>query len=63
MPWTSDTASAYARLRFVLQNETGPIGAMDMLIAAHALAGNMVLVTRDRAFQRVNGLRYEDWTI
>ena len=33
-----------------------------MMIAAHALAVNAVLVTHDRALQRINGLKTEDWT-
>jgi len=34
-----------------------------MMIAAQAVAGGAVLVTRDRAFRHVrNGLAVEDWT-
>ncbi|MHB1676424.1 MAG: PIN domain-containing protein [Sulfuriferula sp.] len=34
----------------------------DLLIAAHALGANTVLVTSDRAFKQVAGLSLEDWT-
>jgi predicted nucleic acid-binding protein len=35
---------------------------MDMLIAAHAQAVEAVLVTHDRVFRRVKGLKIEDWS-
>jgi tRNA(fMet)-specific endonuclease VapC len=39
-----------------------PIGSMDMLIAAHALALNSSLVTNnEKEFARVPGLRTENW--
>jgi predicted nucleic acid-binding protein len=37
------------------------MGNMDMMIAAQALAAGAVLVTGDRVFRRVRGLRVEDW--
>ena len=38
------------------------IGAMEMLLAAHALATNAVVVTANtRAFERVPGLVVENW--
>jgi predicted nucleic acid-binding protein len=33
-----------------------------MMIAAHALTLGAVLVTHDRAFARITGLKTEDWT-
>jgi predicted nucleic acid-binding protein len=33
-----------------------------MLIAAHAIACNAILVTSDRAFRSVDGLALADWT-
>ena len=39
-----------------------PIGAMDLLIAAHALALGATLITANEGeFRRVPGLRVENW--
>jgi predicted nucleic acid-binding protein len=35
----------------------------DMMIAAHAIAAGLILVTHDAAFSFVEGLKTEDWTI
>jgi tRNA(fMet)-specific endonuclease VapC len=52
----------YARLRTTLEAQGKPIGALDMQIAAHALALDCVLVTNNlREFERVAGLRLENW--
>jgi len=41
-----------------------PIGACDLLIAAIALANNLILVTHNtREFGRVDGLQVEDWEV
>lgn len=63
LPWDSDAADAYAKLRTVCENEGKPLGAMDMLIAAHSVAVEAVLITNDKAFYNVeNHLLLEDWT-
>jgi tRNA(fMet)-specific endonuclease VapC len=52
----------YGRLRADLERRGQPIGSMDMLIAAHAWALNVVLVTNNtREFERVNALHLENW--
>ncbi len=63
MPWDSDAAEAYARLRTSCESEGTPLGTMDMLIAAHSVAVGAVLVTNDQAFYKVkHHLSLEDWT-
>lgn len=63
MPWDSDAAEAYARLRTSCESEGTPLGTMDMLIAAHSVAVGAILVTNDQAFFRVkHHLSLEDWT-
>lgn len=52
----------YALLRHQLQQQGQLIGPNDLLIAAHALSLNLILVTHNVSeFQRVEGLRIEDW--
>jgi tRNA(fMet)-specific endonuclease VapC len=58
-----DAAEAYGRVRAALERKGLPIGAMDMLIAAHALSLGVSLVTNNETeFRRVSGLRVENWT-
>jgi len=61
-PWTSAAAREYADLRASVERDGRPMGNMDLMIAAHALALGIVLVTSDRVFERVKGLKLEDWT-
>ena len=52
----------YGEVRVVLEKAGKPIGANDLLIAAHALALDLVLVTANvREFRRVRGLQVENW--
>lgn len=54
----------YGRIRAALEESGTPIGPLDTLIAAHALSLDATLVTNNtREFERVQGLRLEDWTI
>ena len=53
---------AYAEIRADLEKRGQLIGPNDMLIAAHALALDAILVTDNvREFKRVKGLRIENW--
>ncbi|MFA5242569.1 MAG: PIN domain-containing protein [Sulfuricella sp.] len=55
-------ARAYGPLRAELERQGRPIGALDTLIAAHALSLDATLVTHNIGeFSRVPGLRVEDW--
>jgi len=52
----------YAGLRLALERAGTPIGGNDMLIAAHALALDLTLVSaNEREFSRVPGLAVENW--
>ena len=62
LPWTSATARRYATLRASLERQGRPLGALDLMIAAHAAEHDMTLVTNDSAFGAVPDLRVEDWT-
>lgn len=61
LPWDSECARHYAELRASLDRAGAPMGNLDMMIAAQALAADATLVTGDRVFQRVKGLKVEDW--
>ena len=61
-PFGAAAASEYGEIRAYLQKAGTPIGAMDMLIAAHAKSEDIVLVTNNtREFERVVGLELENW--
>lgn len=57
-----EAAAAYGGTRAVLENRGTPIGSLDTLIAAHAVSLDVTLVTNNvREFERVPGLRVENW--
>ena len=62
LPWDSAVAACYGTLRADMQKKGRILGNLDMLIAAHALALGLVLITNERAFTQVEGLKIEDWT-
>ena len=62
--WPFDACRIYGWLRAKLKNKGTPIGAMDLLIAAHAYLLDAVLVTSNKKeFQRIPGLKIEDWLL
>jgi tRNA(fMet)-specific endonuclease VapC len=61
-PLESDIERVYASIRVALERRGTPIGAHDMLIAAHARAIDAVCVTDNVAeFRRVPALKIENW--
>jgi len=65
LPWDGETATVYGNLRSSCVASGITLGALDMMIAAHAVAAKATLVTHDKAFSLVpNGaLIVEDWII
>ena len=62
LPLTTEVGEQYGRVRTELEKSGKPIGAYDMLIAAHARSLGLTLVTNnDREFRRVRGLKVENW--
>jgi len=59
--WTSACAERYGPLRAELDALGKPLAPMDLLIAAHALAEECTLVSGDRVFAQVPGLKVVDW--
>ena len=63
-PWPLEATHFYAQLRAALERLGKPVGAMDMLIAAHAMAEDSAIITNNaREFHRVPGLAVEEWAI
>lgn len=62
LSWTSATARRYGAVRAELERRGKPLGALDLMIAAHAIETDAILATSDRAFGAVPALRIEDWT-
>jgi len=57
-------AQHYGKIRARLERQGTPIGSLDMLIAAHALSINSVLITNNESeFGRVSHLKIENWAI
>jgi tRNA(fMet)-specific endonuclease VapC len=62
LDFTSEDAFAYAVVRAKLEHAGTPIGALDTLIAAQAVARKLTLVSNnEREFKRIAGLRLENW--
>lgn len=60
--WDKACAKSYGKIRSYLESKGTPIGNMDLLIAAHALSINFILVSNNiKEFARVPGLLYENW--
>ena len=60
--WNEDAATNYAKLRVELEFAGTPIGNMDMMIAASALAEEAVLITNNTEhFSRISALNLENW--
>lgn len=57
-----ETARVYGRVRAMLEKKGTPIGSLDMMIGAHALALGVTLATNNtREFSRIKGLTVVDW--
>ena len=63
LPWDHDVTRTYGDLRAACEAKGVTLAPLDMMIAAHAVATDATLVTRDKAFARVpESLRIDDWT-
>ena len=64
LPYDDLASQEYGKIRSDLEKKGMPIGALDTLIAAHALAIGCVLVTNnEKEFIRVPGLKVENWVL
>ncbi len=64
LPFEQRAGNLAGRIRTELESQGLPIGSNDLLIAAIAIANNLVLVTHNvREFSRITDLSYEDWEV
>ncbi len=62
LPFEEHADSHYAKIRFFLENQGIPIGPNDLLIASHARAEDLIMVTANFSeFSRVPDLIVENW--
>lgn len=62
LPFDDNAATQFGQLRAELAKKGKPIGPYDLMIAGHARALGLTLVTNNtREFKRVPGLRIENW--
>lgn len=63
LSWDHDITKAYGDLRAAWEAKGVSLSPLDMMIAAHAVAMDYVLISRDRAFSHIGDpLRKENWT-
>ena len=63
MNFDSLAAESYGKIRADLEKAGTPIGPFDMMIAGHAMALGYIVVTNNtKEFERVKGLKLENWT-
>ncbi len=62
LPMPENTGKTYGAIRASLESKGRPIGNNDLWIAAHAKAEGLTIVTNnEREFQRVPGLKVQNW--
>jgi tRNA(fMet)-specific endonuclease VapC len=62
LPYDEHASKFYGEIRSQLENKGTIIGPLDLLIAAHALSQNLVLVTNnEKEFKRIPYLKVENW--
>ena len=57
------SGTALCPAAYALESAGKPLSALDTMLAAQALAEDLVLVSNDRAFAQVPQLKLEDWTL
>ena len=61
-PLDIDADRYYGKIRLYLEQQGKIIGANDLMVAAHALSLDAVLVTDNtREFERIEGLKLQNW--
>lgn len=64
LPFSGNAAVIFGEIRAALEKKGQVIGAYDLLIAAHALSENLILVTNNTSeFSQIQGLSLQNWAI
>lgn len=62
VPFDDEAADRFGKVAAALMSRGTPIGALDAMLAAHALRLGLTLVTHNlKHFRRVRGLAVADW--
>lgn len=61
LSWDSQAAEVYGRIRAEAEAGGKTPGALDLLIAAHGISAEAVVVTSDQAFSYIRNIQLEDW--
>ncbi len=62
LSYDENASRYYGKIRSQLEEQGTIIGPLDMLIAAHALSNNLILITNnDKEFTRIKSLKIENW--
>lgn len=62
IPFDKNEAFAYGEIRSILEKNGTPLNDTDLMIAATAVANNLVLITGNEShFSRIENIRVENW--
>ena len=62
LPYDENASRYYGKIRSQLENQGNVIGPLDMLIAAHALSEDLILITNnEKEFKRIQAVKVENW--
>ena len=61
-PYDENASRYYGKIRYQLEKQGNVIGPLDLLIAAHALSKDLILITNnEKEFTRIKSLKIENW--
>lgn len=62
LTYDENASREYGKIRSHLEKKGQVIGPLDMLIAAHALSNNLIVITNNsKEFKRIDSLQVENW--
>ncbi|OGR15089.1 MAG: twitching motility protein PilT [Desulfobacterales bacterium RIFOXYA12_FULL_46_15] len=62
LPYDENASKIYGEIRAQLESQGSIIGPLDLLIAAHAMSNDLILITNNEdEFRRIASLKIENW--